>query len=161
MNGSRVTVVAAPRRDRERGQSLVEFSLALIPFIFMLMGVLDLGRGIYTNNGVAQAAREIARAASVHQCTGPCDATGLNWSAEIIEAVNTQKALVPGLGNTSVTIDCVDIANTPVTFVNICPPGDYVRVTTSVSFRLLTPFLPIPNPFTVSSTSHVEAVQVP
>lgn len=151
------------RHDRERGQTLVEFSLALIPFIFMLMGVLDLGRGIYTNNGVAQASREIARVASVHQCAGPC--TSATWSAELVEVINTQKALVPGLDNSSVTIDCVTIANAPVVVGspgvgNICPPGDYVRVTTSVSFRLLTPFLPIPNPFTVSSTSHVE-VQIP
>ena len=68
--------------------------------------------------------------------------------------------MVPGLANSSITIDCVTIANAPVTVVNICPPGDYVRVRTSVSFRLVTPFLPIPNPFTVSSTSHIE-VQVP
>lgn len=153
-----MTVVAAPRRDRERGQTLVEFSLALIPFIFMLMGVLDLGRGIYTNNSVAQASREIARVASVHQCAGPC--TSATWSAELVEVINTQRAFVPGLTSSSVTIDCVDIANTPVTVVNICPPGDYVRVTTSVSFGLVTPFLPVPNPFTVSSTSHVE-VQIP
>ena len=46
-----------PGREREGGQALVEFSLALIPFLFMLMGVVDLGRGIYTSNGVAQAAR--------------------------------------------------------------------------------------------------------
>ena len=153
-----MTTVAAQGRDRERGQTLVEFSLALIPFLFLLMGVLDLGRGIYTNNGVAQASREIARVASVHQCAGPC--TSATWSAELVEVINTQKALVPGLGSSDITIDCVDIANATVTVVNICPPGDYVRVTTSVSFRLVTPLLPIPNPFTVSSTSHVE-VQVP
>ena len=158
MNSRRVTIVATSRRDDERGQTLVEFSLALIPFLFLLMGVLDLGRGIYTNNGVAQASREIARVASVHQCTGPC--TSATWSAELVEVINTQKGLVPGLTSSSVTIDCVDIANTPVTVVNICPPGDYVRVKTSVTFRLVSPFLPIPNPFTVSSTSHVE-VQVP
>ena len=146
------------RREGERGQTLVEFSLALIPFIFLLMGVLDLGRGIYTNNGVAQAAREIARVASVHQCAGPC--TSATWSAELVEVINTQKGMVPGLANSSIAIDCVTIANAPVAVVGICRPGNYVRVTTSVSFRLVSPFLPIPNPFTVSSTSHVE-VQVP
>lgn len=142
-------------RERDRGQSLVEFSLALIPFVFMLMAVLDLGRGIYTNNGVAQAAREIARAASVHQCVGPC--TSASWSAEVVEAVDAQRAMVPGLTTSGVTIDCVDVSNTPVTVASgeSCPPRDYIRVRTSVTFRLISPFLPVPNPFTVTSTAHV------
>jgi Flp pilus assembly protein TadG len=57
------------RRDskRRRGQALVEFSLILIPFLFLLMGVVDLGRGIATYNGVAEAAREIARTTSLHR----------------------------------------------------------------------------------------------
>jgi Flp pilus assembly protein TadG len=153
-----VSALRRPRRAgdraREGGQTLVEFSLALIPFLFMLMGVIDLGRGIYTNNGVAQAAREIARAASVHQCVGAC--SSLTWSAEIHEAVDTQRALVPGLTATNVTIDCVTIGNTPVTVDEICPPDNYIRVNVSMSFRLVTPLLPIPNPFTVSSTAHVQ-----
>ncbi|HEX5591600.1 MAG TPA: TadE/TadG family type IV pilus assembly protein [Candidatus Limnocylindrales bacterium] len=145
-----------PGRERERGQTLVEFSLVLIPFVLMLMAVLDLGRGIYTNNGVAQAAREIARAASVHQCTGPC--TTATWSTEILEVVNTQKALVPGLANSGITIQCVDVTGTvvPVGAGLDCTDGNFIRVKTSVSFKLITPLLPVPNPFTVSSTAHVQ-----
>lgn len=147
-------------RDRERGQALVEFSLALIPFLFMLMGVVDLGRGIYTNNGVAQAAREIARATSVHQCTGPC--TSATWSAETLAVVNTQKALIPGLATSDVVIDCVDITDAVVTVGagKICPPNNYIRVVTSTTFRLVSPLLPVPNPFVVSSTAHIQ-VQTP
>jgi hypothetical protein len=142
-------------RDRDRGQTLVEFSLALIPFLFMLMAVLDLGRGIYTNNGVAQAAREIARAASVHQCTGVC--TPATWSAEILEVVNAQKALVPGLTNSGITIDCVNIGDNPEAVDDDnCPPNEFIRVRTRVTFGLITPLLPIPNPFTVTSTAHVQ-----
>ena len=37
---ARRTIAAAPGQDRERGQTLVEFSLALIPFLFLLMGVV-------------------------------------------------------------------------------------------------------------------------
>jgi hypothetical protein len=142
------------RHVRERGQSLVEFSLALIPFVVMLMAVLDLGRGIYTNNGVAQAAREIARAASVHQCAGPC--TSLTWSPEILEAVNAQKAVVPGLTTSGITIECVDIGDNVLTVGVDCLDGYFIRVRTSVSFGLVTPLLPIPNPFTVTSTAHVQ-----
>jgi len=134
----------AARRDRARGQALPEFALALIPFLFLLLGVVDLGRGIYTNNGAAQAAREIARVASVHQCAGPC--TSATWSAEILEVVNAQKALMPGLITSGITIDGSDP----------CPDALFIRVQTSVSFRLVTPLLPVPNPFTVSSTAHVQ-----
>ncbi len=51
-----MTMTTTKRRDR--GQALVEFSLILIPFLWILMGIVDLGRGIYIYNGVNQAARE-------------------------------------------------------------------------------------------------------
>ena len=142
------------RARRAGGQTLVEFSLALIPFLFLLMGVVDLGRGIYTNNGVAEAAREIARVTSVHQCTGPC--TTATWSAETLAVVNNQKGLIPGLANSGITIDCVDMSNAVVTVAAgaSCPGGDFIRVVTSATFRLVSPLLPVPNPMTVSSTAH-------
>ena len=142
--------------ERAAGQTLVEFSLALIPFLFLLMGTLDLGRGIYTNNGVAQAAREIARVTSVHQCVGPC--TSGTWSVQTLAVVNTQKQLVPGMPTSGVTIDCVNVTDTPVTVAagSLCPPGDYIRVTATVSFSVVTPLLPVPNPMTFSSTAHTQ-----
>ena len=144
------------RRRHSSGQTLVEFSLALIPFLFLLMGTVDLGRGIYTNNGVAQAAREIARVTSVHQCVGPCSSS--TWSAETLAVVNTQKQLVPGLPTSGITIDCVAISDTVVTVEagKSCPPGNYIRVTVSMSFSVVTPLLPVPNPMTFSSTAHVQ-----
>lgn len=156
MNAPRAPRILARRRRRDRGQTLVEFSLALIPFLFLLMGVVDLGRGIYTNNGVAQAAREIARVTSVHQCTGPC--TSATWSAETVEVINAQRALIPGLTTSSIAVACVSVADVTATLSDEgkCPPGDYIRVTASVSIGLVTPLLPIPNPFTVSSTAHVQ-----
>ena len=144
-----------PRR-KARGQTLVEFSLVLIPFLYMMMGVLDLGRGIYTNNGLAQAAREIARTASVHQCSGPC--TSSNWSAEIGATIATQKKLVPGITDTSIAIGCVDITDTAQTIDagGICPPGDFIKVTVGATFRLVTPLLPVPNPMSLSSSAHIQ-----
>jgi Flp pilus assembly protein TadG len=146
--------------DRSAGQTLVEFSLALIPFLFLLMGTVDLGRGIYTNNGVAQAAREIARVTSVHQCVAPCSSA--TWSAETLAVVNTQKNLVPGLTNAGITITCTNIADTALTVEagKFCPSGEYIRVTTSVSFSVVTPLLPVPNPLTFSSTAHVQTTQI-
>ncbi len=145
----------AGRRD-QRGQTLVEFSLALIPFLFLLMGVVDLGRGIYTNNAVAQAAREVARVTAVHPCVGPCSTA--TWSAETTAVVNTQKNLVPGLPTSGVTITCVGVDDAAITVASgeTCPSGEYVKVAVTMSFRLVTPLLPVPNPFTVSSVSHIQ-----
>ena len=57
---------AAWGRVGEGGQSLVEFSLAITIFLVLVMGTVDLGRAVYQFNGVSQAARELARVASVH-----------------------------------------------------------------------------------------------
>jgi len=59
------------RRDRSRGQGLVEFALVLPIFMVMLIGMVDLGRAIWANNSVANAAREAARFAAVHG--GSCE----------------------------------------------------------------------------------------
>jgi len=46
---------------RNSGQALVEFALVITILFFILMGVFDLGRGIYAYNVTASAAREGAR----------------------------------------------------------------------------------------------------
>ena len=74
------------------------------PVLLILMGILDLGRGIYMSNGVSQAAREIARTTAVHPCnTASCT---LGNSAETLATIATQQRLVPNLSGSSVTIAC-------------------------------------------------------
>jgi Flp pilus assembly protein TadG len=82
----------------ERGQALVEFSLILIPFLWILMGIVDLGRGIYIYNGVNQAARELARVTSVHPCDTTAASCALGTSPETAHVTGTQQRLLPGLG---------------------------------------------------------------
>ncbi|HEV8516061.1 MAG TPA: TadE/TadG family type IV pilus assembly protein [Candidatus Limnocylindrales bacterium] len=50
----------------QRGQSLAEFALVIPIFIVLVMGVLDLGRVVWANNSLANAAREGARFAIAH-----------------------------------------------------------------------------------------------
>ena len=110
------------RRNEEHGQALVEFAISIIVFLMLLMAVFDFGRAIYTNNGLAQAAREVARAASVYQ--GKTD-----WSDQAKATIATQKALVPGLtlplwkcvGST----DTTDSAGT----TEMCKEDSYIVVT--------------------------------
>ena len=134
-----------PRRrsGRSRGQALVEFSLVIIPFFFLIMGIFDLGRGIYMMNGTAEAAREIARVTSVHSgCPINAVSCDLGSSTQTASVVNTQKGLVPGLTiNTATDITCVDINDT-VKADNTCRWGvDYVRVRVTSSFVPITPIV--------------------
>ena len=87
------------KRSRSRGgQAIVEFALVLPLLFIFLMGIIDLGRGIYLYNGVSQAAREIARAASVH----PGDPLGS--SPEVAAVVGTQMSLVPGMADPRIKV---------------------------------------------------------
>jgi Flp pilus assembly protein TadG len=146
-----------PRRTG-RGQALVEFSLALIPFLLILMGIIDLGRGVYMSSGVNQAAREIARTTAVHPCnTGSCT---LGNSDQTIATVNTQKGLIPGLSDpsASITFDCTSIGDTTVIppAGQVCPSGDFVKVTVSVPYAAITPILSMVAPSTLVSTAHIQ-----
>jgi len=134
-----------------RGQALVEFSLAVIVFLALVMGIVDFGRGIYVYNGVAQAAREIARATSVQ----PPSAT-LGGSAQTVAVINTQKGLVPGMGNPTFT--CLNPSTEPPTTKasGTCVPGDLVRVHVAAPFSLLTPLLGQLGPFTLQATTTIE-----
>lgn len=132
---------------RAEGQTLIEFSLGVTVFLMLLIGTIDLGRGVFMFNGVSQAAREIARETSVHPGAG-----GLGASAESLAVVDLQQALVPGLGTP--VFECVDIAGTTLT--GSCQPGSWVRVTVSTEFRPALPLLALMGPFDLTSTSSAE-----
>ncbi len=144
-------------RPRHRGQALVEFSLALIPFLVILMGIVDLGRGIYMYNGVNEAAREIARVTAVHPCNpGSCT---LGNSAETLAVIATQKGLIPGLGSGTITIACVkvtDALETDFSSGAACPVTDFIRVTVVARYSALTPVLSMVAPSNLSSTAHIQ-----
>ncbi len=53
--------LAMRNRRGSRGQSVVEFALVLPIFLMLTVGVIDLGRGVYYYNTLANVAREGAR----------------------------------------------------------------------------------------------------
>jgi Flp pilus assembly protein TadG len=53
-------------RERSRGQALAELAMVAPLFFLMVFGTIDLGRVIWANDTVGNAAREGARFASVH-----------------------------------------------------------------------------------------------
>ena len=54
-------------RRRSRGQALVEIALALPVFLLLVLGLFDIGRGVFIYVGLTNAAREGARLAIVNQ----------------------------------------------------------------------------------------------
>ena len=132
--------------DRADGQALVEFALAVIPFLILLMGVVDLGRGIYMMNGTSEAARDINRATIVHLTDG---SNTLGMSDQTSDVIATQQGLIPGLTVDPATdIECVDMfdvvqnptmgpgdddCNAGVDFIRVHVTADFVPVTPLVS----------------------------
>lgn len=135
------------RRNRSRGQALVEFSIAVIPFLLLLMGVVDLGRAIYALNATSEAAREIARVTAVHGCNGPCGDLGSSTEAQAVIA--TQRSVIPNLNFTpSTDITCVEMVPGSPPTENLvdddqCLIGNdyYIRVHVQSVFTPITPLV--------------------
>jgi Flp pilus assembly protein TadG len=132
-------------RRREPGQAVVEFALAITVFLVILMGIVDLGRGIYMYNGVSQAAREIARVTSVHP------GTTLGNSPETAEVIAIQKRLIPNLQDPTFT--CVDIDGSAI--ATSCVAGNQVKVVIVAPYSPITPLLGLTGTWNLQSTSSV------
>jgi Flp pilus assembly protein TadG len=140
-------------RPRQLGQGVAEFAIALPLFIVFVVGVLDLGLAIYRLNGTSQAAREIARATSVHPCT---DATAcvLGDTPEVQAVIATQKNLVPNLSNP--TFKCVRPDGSVISGSGSgCSPGYSVRVTVVARYKPVTPLLGLFGTFDLQSSSTI------
>ena len=134
------------RRDQGRGQALVEFSLTLIIFLVLMMAIVDLGRGIYMYNGVSQAAREIARVASVYP------GTTFGTSSQITAEINTQKRLIPNLGTP--TFACVEIdGSAGLSSAGKCPVGAQVTVSIVAPYQPVTPVMGLVGTWNMQSSS--------
>lgn len=108
-----------PARRRDRGQTLVEFALVFPVFILLLFGLLDMGRFVYLNSTLSQAAREGARVASVEaswlgssdpSCGtfgGPtCPANVAALRTDVTAAVNRMIAPFGPIATGSVYLSC-------------------------------------------------------
>lgn len=135
------------RRDRSRGQSLVEFALVVPIFFLLLFGFIDVGRYVYTTTAYGQAAREGARYASVEQWSYTCPAAVSPKNRKNCTEAETRKRLPAG-------------APTPTTVLFSCPttcrPGDLMSVKVEGPFNFFTPIIRnILGTPTVSQTTQV------
>jgi Flp pilus assembly protein TadG len=111
--------------DRQRGQSMIEFAFTLIIILVLLVGLIDLGRAIFTYLGLRDAAQEGASFASYN----PNDTTGI--TARVCNSSNMVSDLC-----TSPGID------TDVNIIGSACSGNGVEVVVTLNnFTLVTPFL--------------------
>ncbi len=114
---------------KENGQALVEFAFVITVLVFILMGIFDLGRGIYAYNVTASGAREGAR----YGIANASDTSGIQ---------NQARANMPALDLNEIT---VTVACSPD-----CNAGSSIAVTVSYRFVPVTLFF---STFTVTGKS--------
>lgn len=105
------------RLNRQKGQELAEYALVLPIFLFIIFGIFDLGRAVYTYSAMQNSAREGTRYGIIY----PED-----W--EGIQAMVLEKAV--GLDPSKLAIN-----------VSLLPE-DAIRVQLVYQFQPVTPFVP-------------------
>ncbi|HLI97434.1 MAG TPA: TadE/TadG family type IV pilus assembly protein [Candidatus Baltobacteraceae bacterium] len=125
----------------QRGTAMVEFAISSLVLLMLLLGILELGRALYTYHTIADAARLGARWAIVRGSgciDASCPATQSSVKSYVL-------AHVPLLDPSSVTVT----ANWPSGEA----AGDPVSVTVKYNFNFAVPY--IGNSLTMQSTSQM------
>ncbi len=132
-----------PFEPRAWGQSLVEFALVLPLILLLLMAVFDLGRYIFADNEINNAAREGVRTAIVNQhppdirLRAMAQAVALDIPASAPSACDADN--VPADPN-GICVKFVDQG----TLLNTCSPitvGCVAIVTVKYTYEALTPVI--------------------
>jgi Flp pilus assembly protein TadG len=144
------------------GQTLVEFALVLPIFFLLLFGVIDMGRFVYMNSTLSQAAREAARVGAVeaswigrsgpahpncNQVGGPiCPANVAALKADMLAAANRMMTPFGSIAAADFYTSCdVPPAPTPVTTQTCATTdataGPVVSVRVVLVFRPITPMV--------------------
>ncbi len=129
------------KQNKSRGQSLVEFVLALPLLLLVMMGALDLGRVFFSTITITNAAREGARYGVLHY-TDTTVLTDLQDRA-IAEAASSGIDLI----RSDITPICV--SNDGTTNSIPCTSGQTLRVTVQYQFDLILGFI-LPSPIHVT-----------
>jgi Flp pilus assembly pilin Flp len=97
---SRATRILGKLRREERGATLVEFTLLLVPMLIFLMGSLDLGYMMYVRSVLQGALNDVGRVASVE--TPNFTTAGATLEQKMDAAIKAR--MKPIIGNATYTI---------------------------------------------------------
>ena len=124
-------------RNRQRGATLVEFSIAATVFLIAMFAVIEFGRALWTHNALTDAARRGARYAAVHRAD---------------QASEVKNVVVYGdpAGGTNPVVENLSTTNVQVNYSNFKLDGGTVQVTiTDYQFHFAIPVvstqIPMPN----------------
>jgi len=137
------------RPRRSRGQALVEFALVIPLLLLLIFGLIDLGRAVYVNNSLSEAAREGARWGSV-QARSATNTT----RQDIADYTVGRLTSVPGASANAICIR-------PGTVVLPCSFNNILRVEVETDLEMITPIIGQLmsaaglNPLHLSATSEV------
>jgi len=97
---------------KEKGQSLVEMALVVMIFLFLLFGILEFGRAVWTYNTIIQATRAGARWAVVN-VAADSDTTNKDKVKNIVvygyPDVSSGNPVLPGLDTSMVNVSILPI----------------------------------------------------
>jgi Flp pilus assembly protein TadG len=138
---------------RRQGATVVETAVALVLFVTLLLGTVDLGYGIFRYHILAQSARKLARQATVRGSLADQLGTWGPDSTEITAADSESVAqyIAPSLVGWDVTK--VDIQLDWIDGGNDAETGDRVRVYLSAPYQPMMTFILGSPAITLSSTS--------
>lgn len=139
-------------RNRQRGATLVEFSIAATVFLMAMFAVLEFGRVIWTHNALTDAARRGARYAAVH-------------SQGDIDAVKNVVVYGDPAGGTNPIVENLSTTNVNVNYSDFRLDGGTVQVTiTDYQFQFVIPIIgtriPMPN-YTTTLTGESAGILPP
>ena len=122
-------------KANQRGQTLVEFALAALLFLTLILGIVEFGRALWTWNTIVEATRAGARYAVVETPT----AANVKNYVVYYNAAGTGDPVLPGLTTSNVTVSFLKNDGTAATQT---PPYDSDQVQvgiTGYTFNFLVP----------------------
>jgi len=150
-----VLLARSNRRRRWRGQGLVEFAIVLPVLMMVILGLLDLGRAIYSYNTLSQASRQASRIAIVNQTSATIKSTAISYGATL--GLATSNVDVCFKTESSTQKDCS--SNT-----DNCPQstrviGCLAVVKTHISYAPFTPVVTLLFPTITLSSTSIEPIE--
>ena len=115
----------------ESGQSMVEFTIVLLPLLLVLFGIIEFGLIMFQKVSIEHDAREAGRLAAVNDPGGKTAATGVTFTC----------TLSPSSGNATPNVGDTITAHVPYTYTYVIPLissilGSSINLSSTASFRL-------------------------
>jgi Flp pilus assembly protein TadG len=121
-------------KQRTRGQAMVEFAIAAPVVFLVLLGLFDVGRLVFSNNELSEAAREGARWGAV-QGRAAAEVAGDNTA--VTDQVRSRIDVAPA---PAIAISC-GYRRDPENEPGDCGPGDLLTIDVSSDVKPITPLI--------------------